>query len=187
MAFPQKEWESELSWRNSKSYQYVTKVKMFHLCPVCLQSSCVSSCALRLLVSFFLPFRSIGISVMLSFYEHSRGGAIPVHLSGRHLFRLKQSLEFVNLCRFQLLNCDQGGSSHSSLGGGLLGSLSQTRAVFERNIVREQSTKHSCCLAQGCPSALCDFCWEGFHSLLMRFPQPCFILWTVYAVSRNNS
>lgn len=117
MAFPQKEWESELSWRNSKSYQYVTKVKMFHLCPVCLQSSCVSSCALRLLVSFFLPFRSIGISVMLSFYEHSRGGAIPVHLSGRHLFRLKQSLEFVNLCRFQLLNCDQGGSSHSSLGG----------------------------------------------------------------------
>lgn len=103
-------------------------------------------------------------------------------------FRWKQSRELVNLLEFQWLTCDWGRLPVRSclVREGCSGSLSLRSELCVCDIVQEQRARHLRCLAQGGPSALRGSCREGFHNLLMRFPLPCFILWPVYAVSRNN-
>lgn len=100
----------------------------------------------------------------LIFMEHSRRGASCVPPSVWQSCRLKQSLDFRKLTQVPVGEQWLGGnfSSPPAQGGALRPPFSQIQAGLGCDVVPEQRTKHSHCLAQGGPLCIMGLLLRGF-------------------------
>lgn len=137
---------------------------------VCPQSSRISSYAVRP-VGF--PCSLSGTLASVSLVLWTRQGRSWSTSSVWWSFRLQHSLGFS--CK-----ADWGQSLLTPAQGGASGSLPQVAAVRSGCCpgAKRQRAQH---WHQAAPLRYVTLP-RGVHKLLMRFPQPCFLLWTVYTV-----